>query len=215
MFTLWGPGDFLLLTLLLIINGSSQAKELKDKYSSNLFPRAVIWTEESKSHTLWLDAELWVTWRMTHISGAVNDRHLPGYIVHYTHESLEKKMHTCTLCTSSIACESFWSASRIKSVSLWMMTSSWPCSSRGWLRSSCGDQDIGVLKATADAQEYNYSQRFTSHYELNYYSLKKQNTLPLLVALFIALTLVLTKFMLYLFEMTTPGYIYHVLQHQS
>lgn len=128
-------------------------------------------------------------------------------------------MHTCTLCTSSIACESFWSASRIKSVSLWMMTSSWPCSSRGWLRSSCGDQDIGVLKAaTADAQEYDYSQRFTSHYELNYYSFKKKtkkNTHPLLIALFIALTLVLTKFMLYLFEMTTLGYIYRVLQCES
>lgn len=43
---------------------------------------------------------------------------------------------TWTLCTSSIACESFWSASRMRSVSLWMMTSSGPCSSRGWLRSS-------------------------------------------------------------------------------
>lgn len=71
-----------------------------------------------------------------------------------------------------------------------------------------------MLKATADAQEYNYSQRFTSHYELNYYSLKK-NTHPLLIALFIALTLVLTKFMLYLFEMTTLGYIYRVLQQES
>lgn len=132
--------------------------------------------EQSGIHTLGSDVELCVKWRMTHISGAVNEWHLPVYIAHYTHESLEKKMHTCTLCTSSIACESFWSASRIKSVSLWMMTSSWPCSSRGWLRSSCGDQDIGVLKATADAQEYNCSQRFTSKYELNYYSFLKKHT---------------------------------------
>lgn len=90
-FTPWGPVDFLPLTALLIINGSSQAIELKDKYSSNLFPHAVIWTEESRSHTLWLDAELCVKWRMTHISGAVNDRHLPGYIVHDARKSLGEK----------------------------------------------------------------------------------------------------------------------------
>lgn len=43
---------------------------------------------------------------------------------------------TCTRCTSNRDCVSFWSASRIRSVSLWMMTSNGPCSSRGWLRSS-------------------------------------------------------------------------------
>lgn len=43
----------------------------------------------------------------------------------------------------------------------------------------------------------------------------KKNTHPRLIALFIALTLVLTKFMLYLFEMTAAGYIYRVLQHES
>lgn len=48
----------------------------------------------------------------------------------------DRQMHTCTLCTNSTACESFWSASRIRSVSLWMMTSRGPWSSRGWLRSS-------------------------------------------------------------------------------
>lgn len=53
------------------------------------------------------------------------------------------KMHTWTLCTSSIACESFWSASRMRSVSLWMMTSSGPCSSRGWLRSSWREDSHG------------------------------------------------------------------------
>lgn len=43
---------------------------------------------------------------------------------------------TCTRWTSNSDWVSFWSASRIRSVSLWMMTSNGPCSSRGWLRSS-------------------------------------------------------------------------------
>lgn len=44
---------------------------------------------------------------------------------------------TWNLCTSSRDWLSFWSASRMTSVSLWMMTSRGPCSSIGRLRSSC------------------------------------------------------------------------------
>lgn len=49
------------------------------------------------------------------------------------------RLHSLTwnLCTSSRDSLSFWSASRMTSVSLWMMTSRGPCSSIGWLRFSC------------------------------------------------------------------------------
>lgn len=44
---------------------------------------------------------------------------------------------TWNLCTSSRDWLSFWSASRMTSVNLWMMTSRGPCSSIGRLRFSC------------------------------------------------------------------------------
>lgn len=47
---------------------------------------------------------------------------------------------TWNLCTSSRDWLSFWSASRMTSVSLWIMTSRGPCSSIGRLRFSCKEE---------------------------------------------------------------------------
>lgn len=77
-------------------------------------------------------------------------------------------MHTCTLCTSSTACESFWSASRMRSVSLWMMTSRGPCSSRGWLRSSYGQKDSHGSRVMLQTEQSNI------HYKKNSYNISLQ-----------------------------------------
>lgn len=53
---------------------------------------------------------------------------------------------TWNLCTSSRDWLSFWSASRMTSVSLWMMTSRGPCSSIGWLRFNCGGVTGGTQR---------------------------------------------------------------------
>lgn len=93
-------------------------------------------------------------------------------ILRITYEQPSKrgktKMHTCTLCTSSTACESFWSASRMRSVSLWMMTSRGPCSSRGWLRSSYGQKDSHGSRVMLQTEQSNI------HYKKNSYNISLQ-----------------------------------------
>lgn len=65
-------------------------------------------------------------------------------------------MYSWNLCTSSRDWLSFWSASRMTSVSLWMMTSRGPCSSIGRLRFSCTTSIPRFLHSSAKAWKLSF-----------------------------------------------------------